>query len=147
MTATRTRLTVLLAAIVIVLTACGSSGAPNAYTEQPVAFESINGEESEVPLVEANYREACERSDPGAFDSDDRTVQYCECTYNKYVELVPYDVFVAFNDEIADNADDINSGQALQRAYRSAVEKVEEETGEPVETVANILDVIEIPCT
>ncbi len=142
----RSRLAILLAALVIVLTACGSSGAPAAYDQQPVEFESITGDTEEIPLVEANYREACERANPGEFDDDGRTAEYCLCTFDKYVEMVPFEVFQAFNDEIANNVDDITSGQALQRAYRNAVDKVQEE--DPgVETVANILDVIEIPCT
>jgi len=143
----RSRLAALLVFVVVVLAACGSSGAPDAYNEQPVDFESITGESEEVSLVQANYREACEQANPPGFDDDVRTADYCKCTYDKYVELVPYDVFVAFNDEIADNADAIISGQALQSAYRTAVDKVESDTGESVDTVANVLDVIEIPCT
>ena len=144
---TRRRLAVLLAVVVVFAVACGSSGAPDAYDEQPVEFESVTGDTEEVPLTEANYRQACEAANPGGFDDDSRLADYCRCTYDKYVELVPFDVFIAFNDEIADNADEITSGQALQRAYRNAVDKVENDTGEPVDTEPNVLEIIAIPCT
>lgn len=136
----------LVAALVIVLTACGSSGAPDGYSEQPVDFESVTGETVEVPLVEANYREACEKADPGSFDDADRVADYCKCTFDKYEDQVPFEVFEAFNSEIADKADEIDGEQALQRAYRIAVEKAEEDTP-GLESPASILDLIAIPCT
>ena len=139
------RLFSLIAVLGLVATACGSSGAPATYGEQPGEFESVNGDVEEVGLLERNYREACETAETELelFANPSDVAQYCNCTFGKYEEQVPEVVFKAFSDKIGERVDDINSPEDLQLVYREAVESVDPEDLDGEEPPADILELIE----
>ncbi|NNE73998.1 MAG: hypothetical protein HKN26_10055 [Acidimicrobiales bacterium] len=141
----RARLGLALAAIAVFAASCGTEGAPTAYDQQIGEFTSdLTGETVEVPLVEANYRRGCEKThEDGKIQGED-AVQYCECTFDKFVDNVPFRVFEVYNDKIVDNAEAIENGNFddLQRLYSQAIDELEEELEAANATVETDLSVI-----
>ncbi len=107
--------------------ACGSSGAPQAYDEQESTYEDLSGNEVTAPLTEVNYRRACEETNKEMDAS--AAISYCRCTYNKWVDNVPYDLFLAFQDRINEKRDSLEGAKFDQLAseYGSVIDEMEEE--------------------
>ena len=79
------RLAVPLVAL-LVLTACGSSGEPEGFDEQPVRLseelQAALGTETEfLPVVERNFLEGCLLADTPRFEGTNDLATSCECSY------------------------------------------------------------------
>lgn len=104
-------LPVLLAALV--LAGCSTSGnTPDSYPERPddIDAPAPEGVDRNNFAVWENYRDACLEANA---DLDDQTAQdICTCTWDAYVEQVPFEVFVEFDRTIRERIGDIGDNRA-----------------------------------
>ena len=135
------RLVAVLAGLLVVITACSSSGAPESFTEQPgalpdsiVAFagELLQGDGAPpagaVPLVQRNFLEGCMVDNTLKLDdlSGAPLASACGCSYNSLVTFLidnavadqtPFDTFKDLNDRLKDD------GEVLDSQYRDLFEE------------------------
>ena len=135
-------LPVLLAALV--LAGCSTSGnTPDSYPERPddIFAEVPEGANRNDFAVWQNYRDACLEANA---DLDDQTAQdICTCTWDAYVEQVPFEVFVEFDRTIRERIGDIGDNRAsVEQIAANVVAEYNRDRGEDEEPLE--VDLIEM---
>lgn len=98
---TKVRLLAVLAALFLVAAACGNSGAPISYDDNPDDYRG----EPNVGQAERNFRDGCEEA---GLDDLDQQVQenladVCECGFDKIRETLTFDEFKELDDDLRSN--------------------------------------------
>ena len=106
---TKTRLLAIAAALILVSAACGNSGAPTSYSDNPADYKG----EVNVGQAERNFRDGCEEA--GLEDLDQQVQEnladVCKCGFDKIRETLAFDEFKELDDDLRS---DINAGLSAQ---------------------------------
>ncbi|MCY3575997.1 MAG: hypothetical protein OXH53_01660 [bacterium] len=102
---TKARLIAVLAAVFLVAAACGSSGAPTSYSDNPADYKG----EPNVGQAERNFRDGCEEA--GLDDLDQQVQQnladVCKCGFDQIKDALTFEEFKGLDDDLRS---DINAG-------------------------------------
>lgn len=98
------RIGAVVAALVLVAAACGSSGAPTSYDDNAddYQFDEDSAVESNVGQAERNFRDGCK--DAGEDDLDqqvqDNLADVCKCGFDKIREALTFEEFKQLDDDL-----------------------------------------------
>lgn len=98
------RLPAVLAATVLLATACGNSGAPTSYDDNPAdyQFDANSPLEPDVGQAERNFRDGCKEA--GGDDLDERVQdnlsEVCKCSFDDIREALTFDEFKQLDDDL-----------------------------------------------
>lgn len=117
-------LTAVAVGIVLLASACGSAGTPNSYSDQPRDFDG-----EELSITEGNYRAGCEAANDEA--SIANAAEYCRCTFDGFVDNVPFEVFQAYDARVKTGVDNgtITSNDDLYENFQESYEDIEDFEG------------------
>lgn len=129
------RLAVPMVAL-LVLTACGSSGEPEGFDEQPVRIseelqDALDTETEFLPVVQRNFLEGCLLADTPRLTGTADLAASCECSY---------DGIVAFYRENFTGETPIAAEQAAFDAFKDLDRALQSETGVIPANIQSILD-------
>ncbi len=110
--------------IALLASACGSAGTPNSYGDQPRDFDG-----EELSVTEGNYRAGCEAANDETGIAN--ASEYCRCTFDVFVENVPFEVFQAYDERVKAGVDNgtITSNDHLYEEFQESYEDIEEFVG------------------
>ncbi|MCQ3809609.1 MAG: hypothetical protein KTV68_03550 [Acidimicrobiia bacterium] len=98
---TKARLLAVVAALFLVAAACGNSGAPTSYTDNPADYRG----EPNVGQAERNFRDGCEEA--GLDDLDQQVQQnladVCECGFDSIRATLNFEEFKQLDDDLRSN--------------------------------------------
>ena len=118
---TKARLPALVAALLLVAAACGNSGAPTSYTDNPAHYRG----EPNVGQAERNFRDGCEET--GSDDLDEQVEQdlaeVCECGFNRIREALVFEEFKQLDDDLRSNINADLTEEVTQIMRRCILEK------------------------
>ena len=112
---TKGRMFVLVVALMLVAAACGNSGAPISYEDNPAEYRGVPN----VGQAERNFRDGCEQA--GLDDLDERVTQnladVCKCGYDRIKQELTFDEFKELDDDLRSNinADLTETVRAIMR--------------------------------
>ena len=97
----KARLLAVVAALFLVAAACGNSGAPTSYDDNPDDYKG----EANVGQAERNFRDGCEEA---GMDDLDQQVQenladVCECGFDRIREALTFEQFKELDDDLRSN--------------------------------------------
>ena len=107
----KARLAAVVAAVCMFASACGNSGAPTSYSDNPADYKGVPN----VGQAERNFRDGCE--DAGKEDLDQRVQEnlsdVCKCGFDRIRENLTFDEFKDLDDDLrsdinADLTEDVN---------------------------------------
>ncbi len=129
------RLAVPMVAL-LVLTACGSSGEPEGFDEQPVRVSeelqnALDTETEFLPVVQRNFLEGCVLADTPRLSGANDLPASCECSYEG---------IVAFYRENFTGATPTEAEKAAFDAFKDLNNALESETGVIPANIQSILD-------
>ncbi|MDE0117701.1 MAG: hypothetical protein OXT07_13935 [bacterium] len=113
---TKPRLLAVMAALFLLVAACGSSGAPTSYTDNPADFEipELGILEENVGQAERNYRTGCweaGKEQPERLDErlreEANLAAVCKCGFDRIRDELTFDEFKELDDDLRSN---INTG-------------------------------------
>jgi len=91
----------VVAALFLVAAACGNSGAPTSYTDNPADYRG----EPNVGQAERNFRDGCEEA--GLDDLDQQVQQnladVCECGFDSIRATLNFEEFKQLDDDLRSN--------------------------------------------
>ena len=105
-----------MAALCLVAAACGNSGAPTSYEDNPADFEipELNIKEEDVGQAERNYRTGCwevGKEHPERLDErlrvESNLADVCKCSFDRIKDELTFEEFKELDDEMRS---DINAG-------------------------------------
>ena len=103
------RLLAIVAALFLLAAACGSSGAPTSYSDNPADYKG----QPNVGQAERNFRDGCE--DAGLDDLDQQVQEnladVCKCGFDRIRETLTFEEFKELDDDLRS---DINAGLTEQ---------------------------------
>jgi len=114
---TKGRLLAVLAATVLLATACGSSGAPTSYDDNPAdyRFDANSPLEPDVGQAERNFRNGCKEAGEDDLDErvQDNLSEVCKCGFDNIREALTFDEFKQLDDDLrgdinADLTEEVN---------------------------------------
>ena len=128
------RLAVPLVAL-LVLTACGSSGEPEGFDEQPVRISeelqnALDTDTEFLPVVERNFLEGCLLADTPRITSNDLAGS-CQCAYT--------DIVAFYRDNFTGETP-IAAEKAAFDAFKELDDALQSETGVIPANIQSILD-------
>ena len=98
---TKARLLVVVAALCFVAAACGNSGAPTSYEDNPADYRG----ESDVGQAERNFRDGCEEA--GLDDLDEQVQEnladVCKCGFDEIRDKLSFEEFKELDDDLRSN--------------------------------------------
>lgn len=112
------RLVALLAVLAFLVVACGNSGAPTSYVDNPAEYKG----EPNVGQAERNYRDGCEESGQDNLDArvQANIVEVCECAFEGIRMTLSFEEFIEIDDDYRSDINaDVNA--AVDRIVRQCI--------------------------
>ena len=104
---TKTRLLAIVAALILVAAACGNSGAPTSWEDNPDDYCPDAGEpcEPNVGQPERNFRDGCREA--GKDDLDQQVQEnlddVCKCGFDRIRDSLSFEEFKELDDDLRSN--------------------------------------------
>ena len=111
------RIVAVVAVLVLVAAACGSSGAPTSYDDNAddYQFDENSAVEPNVGQAERNFRDGCKEAGEDDLDQQvqDNLADVCKCGFDRIRESLTFDEFKDLDDDLrgninADLTDEVN---------------------------------------
>ncbi len=100
----RTRLLAIVAALILIATACGNSGAPTFYDDNAAdyQFDANSPVEPNVGQPERNFRDGCREAGRDDLDEQVRAnlADVCKCGFDRIREALTFDEFKQLDDDL-----------------------------------------------
>lgn len=95
------RLLAVVAAVFLVAAACGSSGAPTSWEDNPADYRG----EPNVGQPERNFRDGCEEEGKDDLDEQVREnlADVCKCGFDRIRDALTFDEFKQLDDDLRSN--------------------------------------------
>ncbi|WP_419926131.1 hypothetical protein [Candidatus Poriferisocius sp.] len=97
----RARLLAVVVALILVAAACGNSGAPTSYADNPADYRG----EPDVGQAERNFRDGCEEAGRNDLDEQVRAnlAEVCKCGFDKIRDALTFEEFKELDDDLRSN--------------------------------------------
>jgi len=94
----KVRLLTVAAVVLLVAAACGNSGAPTSWDDNPADYKG----EADVGQPERNFRDGCEEAGFEELDAQvgQNLADVCECSFDQIREALTFEEFKGLDDDL-----------------------------------------------
>ena len=105
----KTRLLAIVAALILIAAACGNSGAPTSWDDNPAEYKGV----PDVGQPERNFRTGCEEEGKDNLDAQvqENLADVCKCGFDGIREALTFEEFRDLDDDLRS---DINADLTIE---------------------------------
>ncbi|WP_419850700.1 hypothetical protein [Candidatus Poriferisocius sp.] len=105
----KTRLLAIVAALILIAAACGNSGAPTSWDDNPAEYKGV----PDVGQPERNFRTGCEEEGKDNLDAQvqENLADVCKCGFDGIREALTFEEFKDLDDDLRS---DINADLTIE---------------------------------